>query len=142
MRALSVHQPWAYAIAAGVKTIESRRRPTQIRGDILIVSTKRRAPADSTGDRYLYGYALCIVELYDCQVLGPHDFIRALVPPEPGLYGWQFRRIRPVHVFPVRGRQGWYHVDDALIRPGHFDIDPLLINYGVYDEVIYGQRSI
>ena len=36
MKALSVRQPWAGLIAAGLKTIEVRPRPTHYRGDLLI----------------------------------------------------------------------------------------------------------
>lgn len=32
MKALSVHQPWAWMIAEGHKTIELRKRPTYYRG--------------------------------------------------------------------------------------------------------------
>lgn len=36
MRAITVQQPWAWAIAAGVKTVENRRRTTPHRGPIAI----------------------------------------------------------------------------------------------------------
>jgi len=40
MKALSVRQPWANLIAAGKKTIETRKWATDYRGQILIVSSK------------------------------------------------------------------------------------------------------
>lgn len=36
MKTLSVRQPWASLIVAGVKTIENRSRPTRYRGRVLI----------------------------------------------------------------------------------------------------------
>lgn len=41
LRVLSLHQPWASLVAAGVKSIETRSWPTKHRGRIGIASTKR-----------------------------------------------------------------------------------------------------
>lgn len=43
MKALNVKQPWAWLIASGKKTIETRTWSTKYRGPILIVSSKVRA---------------------------------------------------------------------------------------------------
>jgi hypothetical protein len=42
MRAISLHQPWASAVALGAKTIETRHWPTDYRGPIAIHAAKRR----------------------------------------------------------------------------------------------------
>ena len=42
MMALSVRQPWAWAIIAGRKHIENRTRRTAVRGRIAIHSSQRR----------------------------------------------------------------------------------------------------
>jgi len=36
MKTISIHQPWASLIAAGVKRVENRSRPTRHRGRVLI----------------------------------------------------------------------------------------------------------
>lgn len=41
MKAISLWQPWASAIAAGLKTIETRSWPTAYRGPIAIHASKR-----------------------------------------------------------------------------------------------------
>lgn len=40
MKALSIWQPWASAIAAGLKKIETRHWPTKYRGPLAIAATK------------------------------------------------------------------------------------------------------
>ncbi len=46
MKAISLWQPWASAIAAGVKTIETRSWPTQYRGPLAIHAAKRWTNAE------------------------------------------------------------------------------------------------
>lgn len=41
MKAISLWQPWASLIAAGVKSIETRGWPTNYRGQIAIHAAKR-----------------------------------------------------------------------------------------------------
>lgn len=40
MKALSIHQPWAWAIAAGIKTIEIRQWYNPYRGVVLLHATR------------------------------------------------------------------------------------------------------
>ena len=42
--ALSLHQPWAWAIIHGGKDIENRSWPTRVRGEVIIHATKRFRP--------------------------------------------------------------------------------------------------
>ena len=58
--ALFVRQPFASMLADGRKTIEIRSQPTDIRGDILICSTKSHDYPNAQG-----GCTIGIVELYD-----------------------------------------------------------------------------
>lgn len=89
MKALSLWQPWATAMAIGIKQNETRGRLTHYRGDLVICSALRKADIYSTdamlevwkcrdkvpgyhsnlGDLVInlpYGKALCMVEVYDC----------------------------------------------------------------------------
>jgi len=46
IQALSVRQPWAYAILHGGKTIENRSWPTQLRGTIALHAGRSMEPDD------------------------------------------------------------------------------------------------
>lgn len=46
MKAISIRQPWAWAIVAGYKDVENRDWPTRYRGRVLIHASKR----EETGD--------------------------------------------------------------------------------------------
>jgi activating signal cointegrator 1 len=90
MKAISLWQPWASAMALGCKRNETRSWPTKYRGDLIICSAQHRiaeigldtaeamldsdmvnketdrSVADSL-NRLPYGAALCVVDLYDCR---------------------------------------------------------------------------
>ena len=103
--ALSVKQPWANKIAAGEKTIETRTWYTEYRGDLLICSSKRPniEPA---------GYALAIVELYDCRPMVAADETAACCEIYPGAWSWLIRNVRRLdNPFPVKGRLGIFKLE-------------------------------
>jgi len=54
MKALTVRQPWAQAIAEGLKTVEVRSRPIRYRGLLAIHATgcTGRAADTSASDRW------------------------------------------------------------------------------------------
>lgn len=54
MLALSIHQPWAYLIAAGHKDVENRGWHMGITGRIYIHASKKEAPRDN----FAYAFAL------------------------------------------------------------------------------------
>lgn len=100
MLALSVYQPYAERIAAGVKRFEYRSRVTRHRGPVLICATKRPKSGSLPT-----GVAVCVVEITGCKW---ESFMRC----------YQYRLQYPTRVrpFAVKGSRGWFHVDDALIR--------------------------
>jgi len=80
MRALSIRQPSAEAVIRGLKTVEYRAGPTNIRGRILIYASRARYPdeeeaelcedfgiRDVSPDDLPRGVIVGSVELYDCQ---------------------------------------------------------------------------
>ena len=114
MKALSVKQPWANLIAAGDKTIETRRWATEYRGDLLIVSTK--APKIEPA-----GYALAIVRVIDCRPMTEPDEPEACCAWYPDAYAWVLDDIRRIEPFPVKGQLGIYEVvlpESVLLIPG------------------------
>jgi hypothetical protein len=78
MKALTLWQPWAGAMALGIKTIETRGRRFNYRGDLCIHSSMRTIPweeypqpAKALGyppDKAFWhgGMILAVVEVYDC----------------------------------------------------------------------------
>jgi len=125
MKAISLKQPWASAIAwrprergylqdqafNAQKTIETRTWPTKYRGEILIVASKwpliTGLPA---------GEAVCIARLVDCRTMTKDDEFAAQCGIYPGAWAWVFEDIRPVEPFAVRGQLGIYEVE----LPGAF----------------------
>lgn len=107
--ALSVNQPWAHLIIAGVKPVENRTWVTPHRGLLYIHASKRwdrnaiaeiwewqRVRIDPA--RLLFGGIIGVVELYD---IVTHDASPWFVGP----FGWRLRDPRPLPFMPLRGHQ-------------------------------------
>jgi hypothetical protein len=104
MKAISVKQPWANMIASGRKTIETRKWPTDYRGDILIVSSK-------TPNIEPAGCALAIVRIVDCRPMTTADEPAAGCSIYPNAFAWILADIRRIKPFPVRGQLGIYDIE-------------------------------
>jgi len=96
MKALTIHQPWAWAIAQGHKDVENRTWSTSHRGDLLIHAGKTFDDAGYLWIRneigltlparsgFRRGYLVAIVTLTDCMTecdsqwfTGPYGFVLA-----------------------------------------------------------------
>ena len=113
MKAVSIKQPWASLIAAGVKTLEIRQWPTEHRGPLLIVSSRRPVI-----DGHRHGEALCVVNVVDCRRMTRDD------PPFACIrdfyfdhYSWVLRDVRLIEPFGVMGQLRLFDVPDKLIKP-------------------------
>ena len=139
MKAISLWQPWSSAMACGVKQNETRSWPTSYRGDLVICSAKRKPSLYEIGDIAVhlmdlempYGFALCVVELYDCV---PTDLFYGATPLTisqaesdlgnytPGRFAWRTRNLRRLkQPVPLRGYQGIWNLDaetESSIRAG------------------------
>ncbi len=80
MRAISVHQPFAWAIARGLKKVENRTWTTNYRGPVAIQASVNKERLlelqDALGDkfdasRFATGAVVAVVELVDVQSLNP-----------------------------------------------------------------------
>ncbi len=125
VKAISLCQPWASAMALGLKRNETRSWATSHRGDLVICSTKQMPQvADDlrdllseimTGVELPRGFALCVVEVFDCQRItnSPDDVTEALLGDyTPGRFMWRTRNLRALKKpIPVRGWQGFFEVD-------------------------------
>lgn len=127
MKALSLWQPWASLVAAGVKIDETRHWSTDYRGPIAIHAAKTLDVAGAPDHLCLSvfgqfwprtlpsGVVVCIAELYDCVQA---DRIAGYVSRAnlaagnfaPGRFAWRLRNIQALKTpIPVVGRQGLFN---------------------------------
>lgn len=134
MRCISLHQPWATAIALGVKRIETRGWSTTYRGPLAIHAAKRwgRNQIEFTATEHALGRLpkrvplgaiVAVCDLVDVQhTLDLETQVSAIEwlygNYEPGRFGWLLENVRPLaEPIPFIGRQGFFQVpDDAIER--------------------------
>lgn len=131
MRAISLWQPWASAMALGLKRIETRHWSTSYRGPLAIHAAKRwtgeeRDFAEACARHYVLpelaapplGAIVAVGFLTGVQRV---EAIRdSLTPMEDGFgnysngrFGWLFRDIEPLpEAVPFKGAQGFFTVPD------------------------------
>ena len=145
MKSISLHQPWASAIALGLKRWETRGRPTHIRGRIAIHAAKKdTVDLERVWDDFMWSASICTpfakagyskfldlpfgaiiatADLVDCiptEVALLKGFIssveQALGNYLPGRFAWKLENVRPLaKPIPFKGRQGWFEVPDSLL---------------------------
>jgi hypothetical protein len=141
VKALSLWQPHAHAIALGLKRFETRDWPTRYRGPLAIHAAKRPWTEQddwSAGARHrlrrhallfggmpmAFGAVVCVVDLLDCVRTSE---VRGRIPEDAEFWGdfsdgefgrgrYAFRighvRVLP-QPLPVRGMQGFFDVELA-----------------------------
>lgn len=128
MKALSVRNPFAMDILLGVKTVELRSRPTQHRGDLLIVSSKSGSSyfCKDTGTGKLYeapkGAMMCVVNVIDCRPATIDDAELAVCEEEDikdGMWAWEIELQYLTEFKPQAGKLNLFDVDDDLIKKNH-----------------------
>lgn len=120
MFALSIKQPWAWMIASGLKTIETRTWDVSYRGELLIVSSKGKMTKEKqeafdgclwpTTPEILYGKALAIARLDVCRPMTEADQDSACCSIYLHAVSWVLKDVRPITPFDVHGRLGIYTV--------------------------------
>lgn len=136
--AKSLHQPYASLVAAGLKTLETRKTRIHYRGPLVICSTLRDHESAHevrcmlSRDQYmllerlrlypwggihpdLYGFALCVVDVVGCRQLLPEDEPWSWFYAE-GRFAWELANVRRVRPLPVRGSQGFFRVPKAALE--------------------------
>jgi hypothetical protein len=138
VRAISLWQPWASAVAIGAKTIETRHWWTAYRGPLAIHAAKKDTPelrefftwkacdplrraGYERFDQLPFGAIVATCRLTEClrsdDVAELTDQERALGDYSPGRYAWVFVDVEPLgEPIPFRGSQGffeWPAVDKA-----------------------------
>jgi hypothetical protein len=113
MKALSIRQPWAWAIAAGHKRVENRTWPTSFRGPIAI-----HAPARILHDQFDRCEALAGRHVPDYLATSAVVAVATLVnvvrmsddPWFTGPWGWVLRDVTPIPPVECIGRQGLFNL--------------------------------
>ena len=112
MKALTIYPDYCLDIYTGLKTIECRTWKTNYRGELLICAAKRPIPG------CICGYAYYTVKLTDIEPFARKHLEAARIggmPSRPS-YAWHFEDRQPVYPIPVSGKQGFFEVDDSLIK--------------------------
>ena len=113
MRVLTVHQPWAGLLVAGIKDVENRRWETNYRGPLLIHAGaatdpygRSPLPPQSSVPRALLG----VVTLLDCVERSTSEWA------EPGQWHWLVGNARAFrHPIPATGRLGLWTPDREIV---------------------------
>lgn len=137
MKAISLWQPWATAMALGEKKIETRGWYTGHRGWLAIHAAKRWTREEKEiAEDYLpegtpipLGAVVAVGKLIDCVRT---EIIRdTLTPVErswgsftDGRFGWVFSEILPIDPVPFKGMQGFFNVPDEALRDARRRILP------------------
>ncbi|MFC3228759.1 ASCH domain-containing protein [Marinibaculum pumilum] len=130
MRALSIRQPYAFAIVNGWKDIENRDWPTRFRGPVLVHAGKKeerddvfdvlRFIAERTGrdphviaskyrDQKALGCIVGAVDIADCVTEHASGWFY-------GPYGFVLTNGRPCKPVACRGALGFFTVPDEVAR--------------------------
>lgn len=127
--ALSIKQPWATLLLAGLKTIEIRKWPTTVRGLVYIHAA--RVPDDRDEGWQLItdelkpltelrGGIIGAAELTECLMYRTPQGFTADVPlhrndpawfEAPRMYGFRFRKPQQVPFFACRGQVKFFTVE-------------------------------
>lgn len=134
IKAITIWQPWASAIALGVKHIETRGWSTNYRGPILIHAAKRKLDrhAQAFADyehtmnrlpaRVPLGAIVAMATLVRVQPTEQLDLIisaieRSYGDYSPGRFGWVLENIRPFkEPIGYTGRQGLFDVPLEVVE--------------------------
>jgi hypothetical protein len=128
--ALSVKQPWAALIVAGLKTVEVRTWPTRRRGRVLIHAGRTADDRKEGWDRIttpglmeltrLRSGFIGVGDVVACRMYKSREVFATethlhLNTPEwfksPRLYGFVFQRVRPIVYHPYPGQTMFFTVD-------------------------------
>lgn len=127
-RAISIRQPWAWAIIHAGKDIENRDWPTRYRGPVCIHAAKGMTQGEyddanrfiqnvlGLRDQYWFdrwlgvtaapckldrGGIIGVAEIVDCVDASPSPWFM-------GRYGFVLRNVRPIDFIPVKGALGFF----------------------------------
>jgi hypothetical protein len=113
--ALGIRQPWAELILRGVKTIEVRSQPTNLRGTIYLYAGRKIANINAAAEMierhaldvktFPMGLLVGTVDIIDCRACTKKDAEASCVPASllSGKQAWQLANpVRLIRPLPVR----------------------------------------
>lgn len=141
MRAISLWQPWASAIAIGAKKIETRGWSTKYRGPLAIHAAKTKDHLGFAERPELMMSLAAGFFLNESKITLPYVFpLGAIVATctledcidvkylneisdeerlwgnyDKGRYGWMLSNVRWIEPIPFRGAQGFFIVPDSVL---------------------------
>ena len=134
--ALSIRQPWAWAIVRAGKDIENRSWPTKVRGRILIHAAQKMTDEDfdgcmdlldeiqptnlaGSGTSARLGRRASALHSTDARrggIIGEVEIVdcvdRSASPWFFGPFGFVLRNARPLPFRPLKGRLGFFEVEE------------------------------
>lgn len=157
MRAISLDEPWASLMALDLKRIETRGRPTNVRGELAIHATQR--PPDPkvlqrlleiTGLTYMnwenqrwgQGEIICVLNLFDCQPVEElekefNDLIGDGIAGYwekdfgnygPGRFGWLTKDVMKLDKrIKCKGKQGFFFLPADVETLVREQLPPLVV---------------
>lgn len=130
MKALSIQQPWAWAIVKRDKRVENRTWPTTYRGPVLIHASQACQDSSIEACAKILGVqpAAMLQEMVrDPQglaagaVVGVARLVDCVERSESrwffGPFGFVLENVRPLNPFPIRGRLGLFDLDERAMAP-------------------------
>lgn len=112
-RALSIRQPWAWAILLGSKDVENRSWKTSYRGRFWVHAAKlpdKTAHLRPEGAELVFGAIIGSVRLRDCVCTSTSDWA------EPDSWHWLLTDPRPLaNPVPVNGRTLLWRVPENIV---------------------------
>jgi hypothetical protein len=132
MKALSIQQPWAGLVAAGLKDIENRTWSTRYRGPVLVHAGKKvddiamldikvgLHPAKGVradlaiSDSFPTGGIIGICDIVDCVVRHDSDWFQ-------GPYGFVIANARAIPFQPCKGMLGFFTPGADWTPPDYLD---------------------
>ena len=123
MKAISIRQPWAYAILHLGKNVENRPMRTHFRGPILIHTSLKIEKAEALKlkldlDKLVVGSIIGSVEIIDC--VNDSRSRWAI----PGQWHWLLRNPHILdQPIPMKGKLGLMNVPDQLLKGARFRLN-------------------
>ena len=123
MRAVSIHQPWAWAILNAGKDVENRSWRTHHRGPILIHASATRSTYDREANRFSQRFRIALPpweELHTRALIGIVDIVGCVRDStsrwaEPDSWHWLLENPRTLsEPLACRGAQLLFHVPEAM----------------------------
>jgi hypothetical protein len=120
VKAISIQQPWAWAILTQGKDVENRDWPTKVRGRVLVHVGKK---FDDSG-------VDCLYDCYQIQtpiglplggIIGSVEIVALVTayksPWFYGKFGFILQNPKVIPFIPYKGRLGFFDVPDSIIPP-------------------------